>query len=382
MSYPYFDNFSIVIFLFVGTVCMLSVKIAKGDYKYNSIPSFNGLFFLFSILVLFATIRKVGFALGGSDALGYQSRFLDYYNHGAERYESTDILFGYYIGALRFFTDNPYIYRFISYGIIAWGYVAFIKKFCPQYASSIPFICIVYPYLRSFNTMRNSISIALFLFSVIALYDRKTIKCIIFFLCSVMIHRLSFIMVAFFPFYFLFRNFITNANKKQITIFVCVFILLSYLLAVQLQKFIIVFSFLQDNGNADFWYLTHGEGKNILNNWPMYLVHVMLLIALLLRYKNMPKTRQVNFIKIIFIFDIIMLPATLILGMWRFAEYFYVSNLILWGVIISVICKKLSYHSAIICKCFIAIGFYTLLYIRIEREWEPACLLPYLFFWQ
>lgn len=381
MHYPYFDNFTVFLYLFVGTLCMLSIKIARGSRFYSHKKSFEGFALLFIVLILFAVLRKVGLHLGGEDALGYQEDFLNF-NNASDRFQNTDILYGITTKFIRSFTSNPYIYRFICYGFIAFGYIIYIKTLSPQGISSIPFICILIPFMRSFGSMRNTMSISFFLLSIVALYNDKTIRCIILVCCSVLMHRLSFVMLAFFPFYFLFKNLITSATKLKLIFFTLGFIVVSYLLAIQLQKFILIFSLFEDNGNADFWYLTNKQGSNILLSWPMYLVHVLLFIALMMRYKSLPNTKQVNFIKIIFIFDIIMMPATLVLGMYRFSEYFYISNLILWGVLITIICEKFIYTSRVLVESTITLGFYGLLYIRLVREWEELAIMPYLFFWQ
>ena len=114
----------------------------------------------------------------------------------------------------------------------------------------------------------------------------------------------------------------------------------------------------------------------------MYLVHLLLFIALIIRYKSIPNTSQISFLKICFAYDIIMLPATLILGMWRFAEYFYISNLILWAILIPIICNKFSKESSLLIRGVFLLGFSGLLYIRLIREWEDLALMPYLFIWE
>ena len=381
MQYPYFDYFTVLLYLFVGTLCMLSMKLARGGMIYDRLASLKGFTALFLILLLFAGLRKVGLHLGGEDALRYQEGFLHYYNHGSERYDDTDVLFGCFTGLIRAFTDSPVIYRFFCYGLISFGYVYFIKTFSPQGISCIPFICILIPFMRSFGSMRNTMSIALFLFCIVALFHKRYFLCIIFAISSMLMHRLTFVMLSFFPFYYLFEKYIIHKSKKTILLVVLGLMLLSYLAAVQLQKYIILFSLFDNNGNADMWYLTNKAGGNILLNWPMYIVHLMLFIALMIRYKSIPNTPQITFLKIIFFFDIIILPASLVLNLWRFAEYFYIANLILWGIIITVICKKFTKESSLIVRGCALLGFYGLLYIRLTHEWEELALMPYLFIW-
>lgn len=382
MSYPYFDNSTIVLYFVVGSICVIAMKCARGSNTYSSVDSVYGFTLLFLTLLLFAGLRKVGLHLGGEDALRYQEGFIEYFNSGADRYETTDVLFGIFTGFIRHITDDPVIYRFCCYGLISFGYVYFIKTLCPNGISAIPFICILIPYMNSFGSMRNTMSIALFLLSIVALYNKNWICCFIFLVCSILMHRLSLVMLSFFPFYFIFRNIIIKASSRNLVIFIIFFVILSYALAVQLQKYIILFSLFEDNGNADMWYLTNGQGKNILLSWPMYLVHVLLFIALFIRYDRITKTKQIEFLIICFVFDIIILPATLVLGMWRFAQYLYISNLILWAVLIPSYCKKFSINSRIIVKTLCYIGFSALLIIRLTREYMDLALMPYLFLWE
>ena len=140
MHYPYFDTSTIVLYSVVGTICMLSVHIAKSSKHYDYKQTILGLSMMIGTLVLFAALRKIGLHLGGEDSQRYEEAFINFYNHGADRYEDTDILFGYLTGTLRFFTDSAIVYRICCYGIIAFGYAYFIRYICPNGVSSIPFI--------------------------------------------------------------------------------------------------------------------------------------------------------------------------------------------------------------------------------------------------
>lgn len=382
MNYPYYDNFTILLYLFVGSLCMFSVNLARGSFKRSHYSSIVGFSFLFIILILFASLRKVGLHLGGEDALNYQNMFINFFNNEAERFQSTDIMFGFFTESIRRLTDNPIIYRLVCYGIIAVSYVNYIRYFCPQGVSCVPFICILIPFMRSFNTMRNSLSIALFLLCIVAFAEKKVLKCIVFLTLSLLMHRLTAIMLAFFPFYWIFKRYLIRAKRAKILIFTVVMLGVSYLIAVQLQSFILAFSLFDNNGNSDMWYLTNNQGSNIILSWPMYIMHVLLFILFLLTDHLMRPTKKYNTLKIIFLFDFIMMPASLVLGMWRFAEYFYISNLILWGIYIKILSKRFTPTSSSIISCGFALAFYALLYFRLIREWHDASLMPYLFIWQ
>lgn len=383
MRYPYFDVNTFFIYFFFGCLCVLSIHIVRGG-KYSKNNEIKGFWLLFTSLFVFAVFRKIGLGIGGTDAIGYQDFFINYFNRGAERFEDTDVLFGVWMAVIRYFTDNPYIYRTFCYGLIILGYIVCIKHLCPQNISPIPFVCILVPYMKSLNTMRSSMSIALVLFSLVCYYEKKYIWCIIWSIAAVFMHRLSFAMFSVFSFIYWTQRYLISISKVRLIIFTSILVIVSFLLSKLLQQYVILFSLFADNGNADLWYLTHNEGNNILLNWPMYLPHLILFLALLIKYnqiksKNNP---QITFLLTLFYFDIIIMPATLVLGLWRFAEYLYIPNLILWAYLIPMYYSKQKTNLGILVRPVFFLGFTGLMLIRLAREWEDAALMPYLFFWE
>lgn len=380
-AFPYFDINTVFIYIIIGLICILSIHIAKGG-NYSKSKSLLGFGLLFFTLVFFAVLRKVAYNLGGTDSLNYEEGFIRFYQSGAERFNDTDVLFGKFTGSIRFFTDNPLIYRLFCYSIIVIGYIYCISKWSPQRISPIPYITLLIPYMRSLNTMRNSMSISLFLIALVCWYERRTFFCILFLTMSLFTHRMTFFMLSIFPLYWIYKNFVFHKSDAVKFLIVIIGIVASYILGVMLQRFIILFAFLDNNGNADFYYLTHNEGANILLNWPMYLPHILLFTAILIIHKHLPKNRITNFLITLFFIDIILFPATLILGMWRFFEYLFIPNLILWSIIIATFYNRFAYSSRCILQLIFLVGFSSLMIIRLCRDWEDASLMPYLFFWQ
>lgn len=382
-TYPYLDIYTFILYFIIGCICIISIHITKGG-SFNKYDSIRGFLLLFFILFIFSVFRKVGLYLGGTDSLSYQEDFIYFFNYGGKRFLNTDVLFGVWLFAIRSLTDNPYIFRGLSYGLIILGYIVCIKWLCPQNISPIPFICILVPFMRSINTMRSSMSIALILFSLVCFYKRKYLWCIIWAIGSVLMHRLSFAMLTVFPFIYFARKYLINITKLKIIILIGCLIGISYLLSTLLQQYIILFNLFADNGNADMWYLTKNEGKNILLNWPMYLPHILLFLAFIFQYNRikLKDDSKIRFIKLLFYFDIIIMPATLVLGLWRFQEYLYIPNLILWAYIIPMFYAKVKTNSRIVLRFIFFIGFAGLMLIRLSREWFDASLMPYLFFWQ
>lgn len=379
MHYPYFDYITIFIYLAFGLLCVLSVHIAKGgDYSYEK--SLKGFLLLFISLFIFTVFRKVGCHLGGEDAIKYQQDFI--YGISDARFDNTDILYGFITRLIREFTDNPFIYRGVCYSIIVYGYVKVINSLSPQNISPIPFVCIMIPLMRSLGSMRNSMSISLFLIALVAYYNKKYIWCMVWLTASVMMHRLTFAMLSLFPFLWIADIIIKKKSIFSFIIIISVLTALSYFVAKILQQYIILFSLFEDNGSADMWNLTRNKDANVLLNWPMYLPHLLLLLFLLIGYKKLPKTKNTLFLLYLFSFDFIMLPATLVLGLYRYTEYLYIPNLILWGVLIANYYKRFSYSSRFVIQGGFLIGFSALVCIRLIREYEDLSVMPYLFFWQ
>lgn len=166
MNPAYFSYSTMLFYYFIAIAVTLIVKMAKGNNKIPTFQENTAYFMLFIILVLFAVLRKVSYHIGGTDALNYQQYFLSCLNTSS-RFEDVDLAFGYFTKLIRSLTNSPVAYRFICYSIIAGSYVYFIKYLCPKGISSIPFLILIWPYIKSFNTMRSSLAIAIFLISLV-----------------------------------------------------------------------------------------------------------------------------------------------------------------------------------------------------------------------
>ena len=84
------------------------------------------------------------------------------------------------------------------------------------------------------------------------------------------------------------------------------------------------------------------------------------------------------------VFDFLLAPVMLIMGVWRANEYFYVARLIMWSMLIpqgealfTRITKgriKARWYRIALCLAFFAwLGF------RILSEWDDLRIMPYLF---
>lgn len=337
------------------------------------------LFFLFVTLVIFATIRKVAYGIGGTDALNYEELFKS--NLGGNRFEEVDILFGYFTKAIRTFTDNPVIYRFICYSIIAFGYVYYIFKVCPKGISCIPFLMMIWPYIKSFNTMRSSIAVSVFLIGLVFYKERKFITALIILLATVFIHRMS---VLYLPLVF-FLRLVENKNiykKGRKTMLILIgSVILSYFLARLLQYYLLATSLLETDSTADNSYIAMSVGKSIFDSWPMFLPHLLLYIFFYIQTNKIPKDKNTKWVIALFYYDLLILPASIVLGIWRASEFLYLNNTILWAILIRLYSKRCEHSTASLVKLVFVIAFSTLLFIRISHEWDECSILPYVPIW-
>ena len=375
MNNIYYSPGTLILYIIVAYAAAYLIYLSKRGHKYVKIsPRDIPLYILLLLLSIFASIRMVGpGGLGGIDADGYEATFKYAFAY-SNRFLFQDVLFGYYNKLIRLFTDNVYVYRLISYTIISYGYVAFIKYVCPNNVSSLPFITLMIPYLKSFNTMRSSIAIAVFLIGLTLLYRKKDLWAIILILSTMFIHRMSVIYVMFLPFYYIFGKIWNRKNARKIIISSVLLAFIFVLGAYSLRSHILTSSLLD---TTDTYYLKRVSG---LSANIMIVPTILLVIVWFINVPNIDgkKTDKIRFLEILVAFDCIMIPVAEVLGMWRASEYMYLPRLCLWGVLVLSIAQRYVRSSRPVVYMFFFFGFSAWLVYRIMREWEVCGLMPYL----
>ncbi len=366
----YYSFGSIIFYYIIGLGCASWIRLTISEYYYYDKKIMFGL--LCFMLSVVAALRYVSYGgIGGMDASTYEYMFL---NPNSERLTRLEEIFVFYTQFMATITSSPIIYRFFSYGIITMGYGIFLYNFCrSKKISVIPFILIIFIYLRSFNTMRTSMAIAVFTIGLVLLYKKRTYLAMVLIISTVFIHRMSILYVCFLPFYYMYKNYNFNTNKR-IFIFLIIYASLGYFLALKVQSYVLLFMSLSEN---DVFYLTRSLNYSIFSKIPLIFQHVLMLIALTFWNNKLPKTSSVHFLRLLVIFDIIIIPVSVIFGMWRALEYLYIPRLVMWSYLIPTIakCYKKEYNLLINSSFFIIFSFWLL--FRINQEWQPAGLLPY-----
>lgn len=368
---------TLLLYVAIAFMAAFFIYLSKTGHKYIKRTSKNfPLLLFFLLLTVFASIRMVSFGgLGGKDSYTYELLF-KYSFSGSSRFINQDILFGYFNKLIRTFTDNVYIYRTICYAIIVYGYVAFIKYVCPENVSALPFITLMIPYLKSFNTMRTSIAISVFLIGLTLLYRKKDLKAAVLILSTMFIHRISVIFVIFLPFYYIVGKRLNRKNTYKIIISSVVLTAICIGCAFFLRDYILVAEILDSH---DMYYLNRSK-SGTFSNIIMLIPTFLLIVVWFVKANSIIGNRgdKMRFLEILIAFDCIIIPVAAVFGIWRANEYLYLPRLSLWGVIVFSIAQKFARNSRSLIYLLFFIGFSTWLVYRILREWEPNGLMPYI----
>ena len=88
---------------------------------------------------------------------------------------------------------------------------------------------------------------------------------------------------------------------------------------------------------------------------------------------------RISFIKLICAYDLILIPVTYILGIWRGYEYLYIPRLMLWAELIPLFKKRISFHSKTAYDALLLVMFVAWMVFRQYNTWEDSGLMPYVF---
>lgn len=367
--YPYFDFATLILYIVIGCVFAIFVQL------YTKSSNNRYLNWAAIVFIIFSISRSVDYALGGMDAKSYEEDFLYCLtkDHGIE----IEPLFLYFTQFIRRITDNPIIYRFACYSIIAFGYVLFIKNFCPKKSSSIPYVALILPFILSFNTMRSSMAASLILCGLIFLKKKNWFWAIILVVSSVFVHRMSILFVPFLLFYYIFRNGWIYRTKLRFITTIIFFVCLSVTIAKFLQRYVVLLGILEGKNGS---YIMLNEGKSFFSATP-YVLPLMLLMGFILISSYERVYREHALLMLIIIYDIIVYPASYILGMWRANEYFYVARLTMWAILIWQFSQRFNLQGRLLIRAIFLLGFVAWVTNRINAHWEDAALMPYVLYW-
>ena len=382
--HAYFSITTVILYLvigFLGYLCIQRMmkpapqRINMGD---NVPLKFNSYWLFIFIYTFIAVFREVSPDIGGADALVYKLNFETILKEGfVEKYLGRELESGFthFTYAIRSITSSYKLYFLIVYAFISYSYILFIKEKCPRGLIYIPFILLMCPFLRSFNTLRTSMAVGFILIGISMLDKRKWLS-LLFLIAAFFFHRISILYIFIWPFYYLTKNRFANQTKWQFIIFAFAGMILAYFAAVALQTFLGDSLLLDDR---DMHFLMRKADEDHFGRYPLVIGHILLFTAVIWFYNKIRWDEKSIFLRDLFIYDLWVAPAGVILGMWRFVEYLYIVRLSLWCVVLFGISGKMKRADLNFAKFIYASLFIAWLIFRIFKEYDDAKISPYIF---
>lgn len=378
---------SMVLYTVMGVIGAFCIKANSASTKYKKLSQKcictpNVLWFV--IWEVFAVCRLVRYPIGGADATAYARFFVNCF-HPVGEWETNhiDIMYRLLNQCVRLFTDDYHVMFFVVYAIILISYIVFIEEFRISEMSCIPFAILVYIYIRGFNTIRTNLGVACILFSLVAMHRKRVKTAFIFAVISGMFQVASILYAAIIIFYYLNK-------EKKVKIQYCIIGLFFASLAAKIGQYIITnyqLPFL--NNGAYRWYASTSSGQSFFADyWKIAFPQIVMGGIYFVMYKKLQKAKQkmksddkdkVQFLEWVIVFDVLTIPMTFILGIWRGYEYLYIARLMMWSYLIPIIIRcftKESRKYVIACFFLVFVGW---MIFRQYSTWEDSCLMPYIF---
>ena len=206
------DFVTLAFYIVLSFVLVFGVKISinknyflKIDSKSKSIASFNiGYFFLASIFIFFAVFRYVYNGYGGTDAYSYVTffqeingsvfdyfkieRFLKFWNYSESLFNIITLIF-------RRISADYHLYFLFTYGLIVVGLFSFVYNTYDKKSNFLTLILLFCSYLHSYNVMRGWMSIAICMFALIDIKEKRWAKSLVSIIIAVFFHTISIIFI-------------------------------------------------------------------------------------------------------------------------------------------------------------------------------------------
>lgn len=391
---PSWDLLSVMLYVFLGYVGACAIKKSKrksyvlfrrrGNRIYADLPYLLW-WCSWTFVAAFRLVNKNG--LGGTDAYAYVNFFkicngsafedsalvLQY----AEHYE---ILYKLLNKVIRLFTGNHQVLFLLVYGFIVWTYQKVIRCFSYENIYAAPFIALFFVYLRSFNTLRTELSAAFILLMTLSLYKDKYRSAILLGIMAIGIQITSALYCLLIPFHYWCRKGKLNTYK------VIIMVALSSLTGKAAQ-ILMTGSIGRALGHQYFSYAGHNIGHSFFENFWKIAFGQLLIGLLILAFDRKLKRKMsengefaasLQFVREVCLFDVITIPITFILDIWRGYEYLYIMRLLMWSYVTCVFLKgKKSDVRHVVCAVEVVM-FTAWLVFRIVKTWEQSGYMPYM----
>jgi len=250
----YFDSWwdwpTFILYTFISLLTVALIKNGEKNARYiyiNGIVKKKygviGNFFyiaVFSILVMFSALRSYEV---GIDAFSYVNNFLNATNFefnwkAVFTLVQGEPLYELYIFLLRKITSNYHIYFFVTYAIITYCFIYFIRSCFDKKSHFVVLILFILSYVYNFSAIRSGLSEALILISFCCLKDKKVMKAILFTVIAALIHYTAIVNILFIIFYKIYSSKLFK-NRVVITLSIVIFIASSNYIIALLSEYIL-----------------------------------------------------------------------------------------------------------------------------------------------
>ena len=385
----YWDWIGAFFYVFLGIVgyrCLKKVK-QKESFCQRKQKLNNRYYIIWFVVWLIATVfRVVSVDLGGSDAVNYVHYFnnclepIEYQNQYAVR---ADIGFRLICKLIRLFTDDYHIFFFIVYGICIYSTIYLFNEFAFSKNNAIPYILAFYIHLLGFSAIRTNLSMAFLFFALVFLKKKKNFFCIVSSIVCLLIHKASIIYIAAIVFYKVY-------TKKEMKVkHIVQWMIVTVLVGEVAQQFLLRFgNSLFDSGVYVKYVQASAAISFFQDFWKLALGQLLLLGSYVFLYRKIEKDiltmndediERYKLIKILCIYDFIMIPVCFMLNVWRGYQYFFFIRLIMWGEVFKVGTKLFKKDNRMFLHLILTLIIIAYFVFRVGTMYKSSALLPYIF---
>lgn len=346
----------------------------------------RGIYILGFLLLVFAVFRLVNNYTGGADARTYIFMFDHSNDPGWQTWDwflHQDLAFRYFTKSVRFISSDHHVYFFFVYTLMIFAGLYFLRVFLPQRTSVIPVVLFIFLYWRGFSTIRSNSAVALMCIALVLLYKNKWKWAILLTVLSCLTHKMAIPYAMFLPFYWVFRRY--NLRLWHVACLIA----LVYVVSRYTQQFFISEFAEHDLGGSYVSYASNSLGGSFFDNyWKIAFEQLFLATCMLLFNQKMKKeishwdqtdASRIRFIWYVVVFDIICIPLSYVMGIWRSAEFFYLARIVMWNMIVYLAGKSFVGRTKIIYDTVCLLGFLAWMTFRFYSTWEDSQLMPYVF---
>lgn len=372
---------------FIGTICIHREKSKEKTYKVGVLNRYYLLIFI--LWTALATFRYVGYyqhmVVGGMDAPMYKEFFEVSRSASIQNIYSyhTEALFQLYTKFIRFFTDDYHVYFAVSYGFIVFSYLIFIKEFKLAGSRSAALFMLMFLYLKSFCVFRTHLAIAVILISLVLIKKNKLLLACVVALTTPFIQRASVFFALFPLFYILFKKKKIDFRRGIILVVV------GMIFGVAAQNVVLTGSYSWMLGGAYLKYAKASLSAGYAVDYLKLIVEQLMVVVLMVYYNKdieaiVVREKQkgnyaLEILKIIMIYDTMLIPISYVLNIWRGVDYFFLPRLIMIDIIIDILSIRIAKNSKTIFRICIWILMIVWFVFRLSTTYDKSALMPYIF---